>query len=155
VTVGPSCRPQDGVIAMPVQFRVVNSKEPDSTYTVWKSPYIVGRHKDCDIRVVNKAVSVRHCAIVLRDDRVWVRDLGSTNGTRVNGEPIHGDWELTHGDKIWVGPAIIELIVSAAEDAQPPDGSCDYTATHIYGAVLPPAPPKPAPQPTRAPKRLW
>ncbi|MDB5310996.1 MAG: garA 1 [Gemmataceae bacterium] len=139
---------EPGVVAMQVQFRVVNSKEPEVTYTVWKSPYVVGRHKDCDIRVVNKAVSVRHCAFLLGDDRVWVRDLDSTNGTRVNGKPIHGDRELFHGDKIWVGPAIIELILSEpGADPLAAGSSCEYTPTHVYGFTDdPPPPPKAAPE---------
>ena len=141
-----------------VQFRVINSKQPGAAYTVWKSPYIIGRHQDSDIRVVSKAVSVRHCAILLHEGGVWVRDLGSTNGTRVNGEPIHEDRQLDHGDKIWVGPAIIEVILSEA-GSEPPaqEGSADYTATHVYGMDDLPIPPKGShqlgPKPSPAPRK--
>jgi len=46
---------------------------------------LVGRGDDCDLRIDHKSVSKRHCVLVRTDGLVLVRDLGSTNGTRVNG----------------------------------------------------------------------
>jgi pSer/pThr/pTyr-binding forkhead associated (FHA) protein len=49
---------------------------------------IVGRKEDCDVRVDHKSVSKQHCVLVKSDGLVFVRDLGSTNGTRVNGQRV-------------------------------------------------------------------
>jgi pSer/pThr/pTyr-binding forkhead associated (FHA) protein len=49
---------------------------------------VVGRKEDCDIRLDHKSVSKMHCVIVKTDGMLMVRDLGSTNGTRVNGQRI-------------------------------------------------------------------
>jgi pSer/pThr/pTyr-binding forkhead associated (FHA) protein len=49
---------------------------------------IVGRKEDCDVRVDHKSVSKQHCVIVKSDGLLMVRDLGSTNGTRVNGQRV-------------------------------------------------------------------
>jgi pSer/pThr/pTyr-binding forkhead associated (FHA) protein len=49
---------------------------------------IVGRKEDCDVRLDHKSVSKMHCVIVKTDGLLVLRDLGSTNGTRVNGQRI-------------------------------------------------------------------
>lgn len=49
---------------------------------------LVGRNEDCDIRIDHKSVSKLHCLLVKTDGLVLVRDLGSTNGTRVNGQRV-------------------------------------------------------------------
>ena len=49
---------------------------------------LVGRGDDCELRIDHKSVSKRHCVLVKTDGLVLVRDLGSTNGTRVNGQRV-------------------------------------------------------------------
>jgi predicted component of type VI protein secretion system len=48
----------------------------------------VGRQEDCDLRLDHKSVSKMHCVLVKSDGLVLLRDLGSTNGTRVNGQRV-------------------------------------------------------------------
>jgi pSer/pThr/pTyr-binding forkhead associated (FHA) protein len=49
---------------------------------------LVGRGEDCDVRLDHKSVSKFHCVIVKTDGLLLLRDLGSTNGTRVNGQRV-------------------------------------------------------------------
>jgi pSer/pThr/pTyr-binding forkhead associated (FHA) protein len=49
---------------------------------------VVGRGEDCDLRIDHTSVSKRHCLLVRTDGLVLLRDLGSTNGTRVNGTRV-------------------------------------------------------------------
>jgi pSer/pThr/pTyr-binding forkhead associated (FHA) protein len=49
---------------------------------------VVGRKEDCDLRLEHKSVSKMHCVIVKTDGLLFLRDLGSTNGTRVNGQRV-------------------------------------------------------------------
>jgi pSer/pThr/pTyr-binding forkhead associated (FHA) protein len=49
---------------------------------------LVGRREDCDLRLHHKSISKMHCIIVKTDGLLFLRDLGSTNGTRVNGQRV-------------------------------------------------------------------
>src|SRR5262245_4740477 len=53
-----------------------------------KDMVLVGRKEDCDLNLDHKSVSKLHCVIVKTDGLLLVRDLGSTNGTRVNGQRV-------------------------------------------------------------------
>ena len=53
-----------------------------------RAAVVVGRHRWCDVRIASPRVSRRHCRLALDGDGVLVRDLGSTNGTRINGRRI-------------------------------------------------------------------
>jgi predicted component of type VI protein secretion system len=55
---------------------------------VVKDLIVLGRKEDCDVRLEHKSVSKMHCVIVKTDGLLLLRDLGSTNGTRVNGTRV-------------------------------------------------------------------
>src|ERR687884_156351 len=58
------------------------------TIEIIKDMTLVGRKEDCDLRLDHKSVSKMHCVIVKTDGLLLLRDLGSTNGTRVNGQRV-------------------------------------------------------------------
>jgi pSer/pThr/pTyr-binding forkhead associated (FHA) protein len=68
------------------------------------SPLLVGRDEDADIRVDEPLVSRAHARIERRGFSFFVLDLGSTNLTRVNGDPVH-ERELRDGDEVRFGRA--------------------------------------------------
>jgi pSer/pThr/pTyr-binding forkhead associated (FHA) protein len=53
-----------------------------------KDMTLVGRKDECDLRLDHKSISKLHCVIVKTDGLLILRDLGSTNGTRVNGQRV-------------------------------------------------------------------
>ena len=63
----------------------------------------LGRHPNNTIQLLDKIVSKEHCIVEQRDGRFVLRDLGSLNGTYVNGERVRGETMLKHGDEIALG----------------------------------------------------
>src|SRR5947209_11153840 len=63
---------------------------------------LLGRHPECDIQIDSRKISRRHCCIALVHDYLVVRDLGSTNGVRINGARVL-EGKLTDGDEVTIG----------------------------------------------------
>lgn len=70
---------------------------------------VVGRASDLDLVLVEEMVSRRHARIELRGGLVHIEDLGSTNGTFVNGERVHST-VLREGDRLLIGTSILKLV---------------------------------------------
>jgi adenylate cyclase len=63
----------------------------------------LGRHPNNSIQLLDKIVSKEHCILEQREGGIVLRDLGSLNGTYVNGERVRGEMMLRHGDEIALG----------------------------------------------------
>lgn len=74
-------------------------------------PVVVGRLADCGVVVNDPNVSRRHAELRRVEDGVVVTDLGSTNGTRVNGVPVR-EQLLASGDEITVGSTTLVFVLS-------------------------------------------
>jgi hypothetical protein len=72
----------------------------------------VGRDPDCELWIEHPTISTLHCELALTNDGVFVRDLNSTNGTFINGEPVTEAW-LDAGQKLRFGD--VELLVESVE----------------------------------------
>jgi pSer/pThr/pTyr-binding forkhead associated (FHA) protein len=75
---------------------------------------VIGRSSDLDMVLVEDMVSRKHAKIVTDEVGVTIHDLGSTNGTFVNGEKV-ASLKLKDGDRILVGTSIIKLIAAGSE----------------------------------------
>src|SRR6186997_98551 len=71
---------------------------------------IIGRSSDLDMVLVEDMVSRRHAKISSTENEVYIQDMGSTNGTFVNGVKIAGRALLHEGDRILVGTSIIKVV---------------------------------------------
>src|ERR1700693_3414599 len=63
----------------------------------------LGRHPNNSIQLLDKIVSKEHCILEQREGQFILRDLGSLNGTYINGERVRGEQGLRHGDEIALG----------------------------------------------------
>jgi len=87
---------------------LVSGPEPGSdgstqrTFELTSPVTMLGRGTDCDLRLVDPGVSRHHAELRVEDDEVVLVDLGSTNGTFVNGEPVRRV-ALTDGTRVTLG----------------------------------------------------
>jgi pSer/pThr/pTyr-binding forkhead associated (FHA) protein len=75
--------------------------------------FLIGRDEGCHLRPASPAISKKHCLLLVRDEKAFVRDLESTNGTFVNDEQIAGERELADGDRLRVGPLDFAVVLAA------------------------------------------
>lgn len=95
-----------------VELRVVEGKQQGKTIPLTVRQFLIGREQDCHLRPNTDLVSRHHCVFTVDDYTVRLRDLGSTNGTYVNGERIQGQVVLKPGDEVSVGKLKFKVVVS-------------------------------------------
>ncbi|WP_373044717.1 DUF4388 domain-containing protein [Vulgatibacter sp.] len=97
---------------------------------------VVGRSADLDMVLVEDMVSRKHARLVSSGGKVVIADLGSTNGTFVNGQRVD-ELELKEGDRILIGTSILKLVVQGdgarSIDAQAMKSGMGH-ATHFAGS---------------------
>src|SRR6202034_2004116 len=109
----PAPKAQTGSSTRPVRsyvLRFISGKYQGGEFPVTPDKSIVvGRSSDLDMVLVEDMVSRKHARIAIQGDQIWIEDLGSTNGTFVNGEKIKRA-RLKEGDRVLIGTSILKLI---------------------------------------------
>jgi len=91
---------------------------------------LFGRHEECDVQLNSKKVSRKHCCLAQVSDYLVVRDLGSTNGVRINGQRV-AEGKLVPGDELQIGNFKYQVcgdLIGRSAEKPVPDG---------YGSVPP------------------
>jgi predicted component of type VI protein secretion system len=97
---------------MDVKLKVAEGKHAGQEISVKGRKFLIGRAEDCHLRPASELISRYHCAILVEESYVGVRDFGSKNGTFVNDERIVGERELKVGDRLTIGHLRFELHVA-------------------------------------------
>ena len=84
--------------------------------------FVIGRGPECNLRPASPMISKRHCALLVRGGKVYLRDFDSTNGTFVNDKPVKGEVELCHEDVLKVGPLSFKVHIEATIPTTKPGG---------------------------------
>jgi pSer/pThr/pTyr-binding forkhead associated (FHA) protein len=98
---------------MKVNLVVVRGQPQGKALLFPRGEFVFGRGTECHIRPNSSWVSRQHCLLRVAEEEVRLRDLGSTNGTLINGIRLIGERLLTHGDQIQIGPLVFELRIDA------------------------------------------
>jgi pSer/pThr/pTyr-binding forkhead associated (FHA) protein len=96
--------------------RALHVKEPtgaERTVALTAEPVVFGRDEDCTVQLDSPFVSRRHAQIHVGPDGVFLTDLGSHNGSFVNGQRTTGPAVLTEGDVVALGDVTIECLAGA------------------------------------------
>ena len=92
-----------------------------ASYEIPPGVYTIGRDEDCRIRLPHRDVAQRHAVLIVRGDELWIEDLGDESGTRVDGVPTTGRAVVTTGQRIAIGPFVLEI--AALQPEPEPAGS--------------------------------
>ena len=105
---------------MTAKLVVVQGRPAGKTLSFPDGVYYFGRGEECHVRPNSEWVSRQHCMLRVAADVVSLRDLGSRNGTLVNGARLDGERLLVDGDRLQIGPLVFEfhLVETEAEPAE-------------------------------------
>src|SRR5260370_979640 len=84
------------------------------------SQFIIGRDPQCNLRPASPMISKRHCALLIKGGKVFIRDFDSTNGTFINNDPVKGEREIKHDDTLRVGPLEFKVVLEIATPVNKP-----------------------------------
>jgi predicted component of type VI protein secretion system len=121
--------------------------------------FLIGRDPQCHLRPASQAISKRHCGVLVRDGKVYVKDYGSTNGTMVN-EVLIKDTEIVvpDGSSLKLGPLDfiihIELRAPIADGTPLPTSSAESAAALAAVKAVAGAPKSPVRDATPDPSRM-
>src|SRR5437763_7468419 len=101
---------------MPAQLVALND---GPSILLDKPILLLGRHPECDIQIDSRKVSRRHCCIAQVSDYLVVRDLGSTNGVRINGARVV-EGRLNEGDELTIGTLRYQVNLHGQEESLAP-----------------------------------
>lgn len=93
---------------------IVSGGAEGTEYALEKASTTVGRGPDVDLAFPDDAMSRQHAAFEIQAMGARVRDMGSTNGTQVNGQRISAV-DLKHGDKVTIGEHCFQYVVEERE----------------------------------------
>jgi predicted component of type VI protein secretion system len=97
--------------------------------------FVIGRDPQCNLRPASALISKRHCALIIRGEKAFVRDFDSTNGTALNDQPVKDEIEVQNADRLKVGPLLFEVQLETKPAVNRP--------TPPPPTKKPPQPPKP------------
>jgi len=92
--------------------------------------FVIGRAADCDLQLSHPTVSRRHCEITQCEEDLTIRDLGSSNGTYLNGHLVTHEQLLRDGDKLTLGMVFLEVFEAISEPVIVGRGDDERIAAH-------------------------
>ena len=108
---------------MQVILRVAVGRAAGREIKIISPVFVIGRGEGCHLRPRSDTVSRKHCALLLREDGLYVRDLQSRNGVLVNGQRIEADCPLRNTDRLKVGDLEFEILIDQSATAPVPSNA--------------------------------
>ncbi|RMG21155.1 MAG: FHA domain-containing protein, partial [Deltaproteobacteria bacterium] len=105
-----TANPLESAPPAPVRGRLIVEvgKEVGKVVELRDGQLVIGRNREADLMLLDIQVSRRHAELVVDTNGVLLRDLGSGNGTQVNGEDVQ-ETRLVHGDRVQVGDHVLRF----------------------------------------------
>jgi len=96
---------------MSIRLRIVQGRPAGKSMVFPRGEYVFGRGAECHVRPNSDWVSRQHCLLRVTAEGAFLRDLGSRNGTLINGTRLVDECHLQHGDQLQIGPLVFEVLL--------------------------------------------
>lgn len=117
-----------------VKLVIEVGKSKGKSITVGTSRFVIGRDPRCQLRPASEAISRVHTRIDQRDGHVYVRDLGTTNGTLLGTRVLRGEEaEAQDGDQLQIGPLVFKLSITTPAASKTNEAE-DTAASWLFNA---------------------
>src|SRR5687768_6634065 len=93
---------------MGFQLTIAEGKEAGREFVFDQQSVVIGRTSECDVVLYDPGVSRKHARIFEEKDSYFVEDMGSSNGTKLNGEIVKKA-KLNDGDAVTLGPVVFNF----------------------------------------------
>lgn len=120
---------------MDYQLVVVRGRSGAQALQLVDGVTTVGRHDDCQLRIKSSQVSRKHCELFEKKGMLLVKDLGSANGTYVNGEKVDGQRVLEAGDELTIGQVKLRVEKKGAPSPAPESAAAKPSDTAVGGSM--------------------
>jgi predicted component of type VI protein secretion system len=137
-------------MAAQFQFVMRSGPTPGATYSLEGDQLIIGRDSSSGVAINDAEVSRKHSRLTFQGGKYVIEDLGSTNGTFVNGQRLVSSVVLKSGDVVSLGEQIVLMYESLSVDAGATMISHKAPAVRTAVAAPPVSAPPPPPQPVYA-----
>jgi predicted component of type VI protein secretion system len=121
---------------MKVSLVVASGVHQGKVVPITAPQFLIGRDPQCQLRPASQAVSKQHCAVIVRDGKVFVRDFGSTNGTLVNDALVQNEERaVANNDSLKIGPLDFTIRIEIAAPSADATPLPDTRAAEALAAV--------------------
>lgn len=138
-------------MAAQFQFVMRSGPTPGATFSLEGDQLVIGRDSSSQVAINDAEVSRKHARLTFQGGKYVLEDLGSTNGTFVNGQRLASPIVLKSGDVVSLGEQIVLMFEALSSDP-----GATVAASRKSFPSAPPAPiPAPAPTPAPAPQQYY
>jgi pSer/pThr/pTyr-binding forkhead associated (FHA) protein len=140
-------------MAAQFQFVMRSGPTPGATFSLEGDQLVIGRDSSSGVAINDAEVSRKHARMMFQGGKYVIEDLGSTNGTFVNGQRLAGPIVLKSGDVVSLGEQIVLMYEALSSDA---GATMAVSRKSVPGpAAAPVSAPAPAPMPASAPQQYY
>jgi hypothetical protein len=125
---------------MGFQLKIAEGKDAGKEFEFDQDSVLIGRTPECDVVLYDAGVSRKHCRIFSEGNRFVIEDMGSSNGTKLNGEAITKKQALNDGDQLTLGPVVFvfgALAEPSTDAGAPQEGDGQSTRIVASSSVKP------------------
>ena len=117
---------------MNVKLRVVQGRPAGKSLLFRVGEYYLGRGPECHIRFNSDWVSRQHCLLRVTPGGAFLRDLGSRNGTLLNGSLLQQERPLAEGDQLQIGPVLFDVRIEAVPPSSQAESASSASSATLH-----------------------